>query len=78
MKITFRLDDDLVAKARAYARAHNTTLNHLIRDNLIRMTGQLDPAVAAAQFVDIAHRRAGRSDDDRSLDRMALHARPKT
>jgi hypothetical protein len=76
MNITLNADDELVAKARAYAQAHNTTLNQLIRDYLGRMTGQLDPAAAAAQFVDVARRRAGRSDDDQPLDRAALHTRP--
>jgi hypothetical protein len=76
MKITFRLDDDLVAKARAYAQSHSTTLNQLIRDYLGRVTGQLDPAAAAAQFVDVARRCAGRSDDGQPVNRAVLHARP--
>jgi hypothetical protein len=76
MNITLNAEDELVAKARAYAQANNTTLNHLIRDYLSRVTGRLDPESAAAEFAQLARNHAGRSDEGFVFDRAALHARP--
>ena len=76
MNITLNADDELVAKARAYAQAHDTTLNQLIRDYLSRVTGQLEPEAAAVEFADVARHRGGCSDDKTAWSRAALHARP--
>ncbi|MCH7613956.1 MAG: hypothetical protein IIB95_03725 [Candidatus Marinimicrobia bacterium] len=37
MNITLAAKESLIKKARAYAQKHNTTLNKLIRDYLIRL-----------------------------------------
>ena len=52
VNVTLTANEDLVAKARAYAQARNTTLNQLVRDYLQRLTGQLDPQQAAEEFAD--------------------------
>jgi hypothetical protein len=76
LNITLSADGDLIAKARAYAQARNTTLNQLVRDYLERLTGQIDPQRAAEEFAELARSRPGRSDEGYVFDRSALHARP--
>ena len=75
MNITLSADEKLVAKAREYAQAHNTTLNQLIRDYLERITGHLDPEQAAEGFIKLARMCPGCSDPGYVFDREALHRR---
>ncbi len=77
VNITLSADEDLIAKARAYAQARNTTLNQLVRDYLQRVTGQIDPKRAAEEFAELAQSRPGRSDPGFVFDRGAAHVRPK-
>jgi len=73
--ITLSADENLIAKARAYAQARHTTVNELMRDYLARISGQLDVEEAAQEFAALAHSRAGRSDEDSTFDRQAIHRR---
>ncbi len=73
--ITLSADDKLIANARAYAQAHDTTLNQLIREYLARISGQFDSDEAAGEFAALARSDAGRSDDDWAFDRQAVHRR---
>jgi hypothetical protein len=75
VNITLSAEDDLVAKARAYARTRNTTLNQLIRDYLRRLTGQINPKQAAEEFAELARKCAGRSDEGFVFDRRDAHVR---
>ena len=75
VNITLSAEDDLVAKARAYAHTRNTTVNQLIRDYLGRLTGQIDPQQAAEEFAELAQKRAGRSDEGFRFNRRDAHAR---
>ncbi len=75
MNITLTADEALIAKARAYAQARNTTLNQLVRDYLERITGRLDGPEAAKEFARIAREHAGCSDPDFRFDREAIHRR---
>lgn len=77
VNITLSADDDLVAEARAYAQARNTTVNQLIRDYLGRLTGQIAPELAAEEFAELARNQAGRSDEGYRFDRRAAHVRGK-
>ena len=77
VNITLSAEDDLIANARAYAQARNTTVNQLIRDYLGRLTGQMDPQQAADEFEELARNRGGRSDEGFVFDRRAAHARGK-
>ena len=76
VNVTLTANEDLVAKARAYAQARNTTLNQLVRDYLQRLTGQLDPQQAAEEFAELARNVPGRSDEGFKFDRREAHARP--
>lgn len=73
--VTLTANEELLAKARAYAQVRKTTLNQLIRDYLTRLTGEIDPHQAAEEFAELAHARPGRSDEGFAFDRRALHAR---
>ncbi|MGD0899482.1 MAG: DUF6364 family protein [Thermoguttaceae bacterium] len=75
VNITLSAEDDLVAKARAYAQTHNTTLNQLIRDYLGRVTGQVNPQQAAEEFADLARNHGGRSNEGFTFDRRDAHVR---
>ena len=77
VNITLSAEDDLIARARAYAQTRNTTVNQLIRDYLGRLTGQMDPQQAADEFEELARNRGGRSDEGFVFDRRAAHARGK-
>ncbi len=75
MNITLSADEQLIAKARAYAQAHNTTLNQLIRDYMERITGRLEGEQAAREFIELTQSHAGRSEPGFRFDRNAIHER---
>jgi len=77
VNLTLTADEELVAKARAYAQTRKTTLNQLIRDYLTRLTGQMDPQRAADEFAELARSHPGRSEEGYVFDRRAIHAREK-
>lgn len=77
VNITLSADEDLIAKARAYAQTRSTTINQLIRDYLGRLPGQLDPQQAAEEFAKLAHEHGGRSDEGFVFDRREVHVRGK-
>ena len=77
VNITLSAGEDLIAKARAYAQARDTTVNQLIRDYLGRLTGQIDPQQAAEEFAQLARERGGRSEEGFVFDRRAVHLRGK-
>ena len=59
--ITLALDEDTVAAGRAYARRHDTTLEALVRDLLVRtlVTGR---EAAVREMFSLMDRHPGRSD----------------
>ncbi len=75
MNITLSADEKLIARARAYAREHNTTLNQVIRDYMERLTGQTDGDATAAEFAALAREHGGRPDREFKFDRQAIHDR---
>jgi uncharacterized protein YhdP len=75
INLTLSADEDLVAKARAYAQSHQTTVNELIRQYLRRLTGELDAQQAADEFAELARSRPGRSEEGFVFDRRAAHRR---
>ncbi len=75
MNITLSADEELIARARDYARAQGTTLNQLIREYLERVTNGLDPERAAREFLELTRTNAGRSEPGFRFDRNAIHER---
>ncbi|VAX09662.1 hypothetical protein MNBD_GAMMA26-1135 [hydrothermal vent metagenome] len=75
MNITLSADTELIKKGREYAKAHNTSLNQLIRDYLLRLTGECEAEKAADEFVHIASTMSGQSDSDFRFSRDAVYDR---
>ncbi len=75
MNITLSADAELVKKGREYARAHNTSLNQLVREFLLRVTGGEDAEKAADEFMRLATDMPGKSEDDFKLFRDAIYDR---
>jgi hypothetical protein len=73
--ITLSADENLIAGARAYAQAHNTTLNELIRDYLAQIAGPLDPETAADEFARLAREQSGCSEEGWRFNREEIHKR---
>jgi plasmid stability protein len=73
MNITLSADEKLVEKARAYAAAHGTSLNQLIRDYLERLVGDANADKAAAEIAAVAHERPGNSGGDLPLRREDIY-----
>jgi hypothetical protein len=75
MNITFSADRKLIENARAKAQAQGQTLNEMIRQYMMRLTGEMDAKQAAEEFATIARDHAGRSDPGFVFDRRAIHSR---
>jgi hypothetical protein len=75
MNITLSADADLIKKGREYARAHNTSLNQLVRDYLRRITGGSDAEKAAGEFMKLARSMPGCSDSGFRFSRDAVYDR---
>jgi hypothetical protein len=75
MNITLSADTELIKKGREYAKAHNTSLNQLVRDYLLKLTAGCEAEKAADQFVRIATTTPGQSDSGFKFSRDALYDR---
>jgi len=75
MNITLSADETLIKKSRDYARAHHTSLNQLVRNYLVRLTGGNDAQQAADEFVRLASSMPGRSDEEYIFSRDAVYDR---
>jgi hypothetical protein len=73
--VTLSADEHLIAAARAYAQAHGTTLNELVRDYLAQLARPLDREAAAKEFVRLARERPGRSPEGWRFNREEVHKR---
>jgi hypothetical protein len=59
--VTIAIDEPTLIAGREYARAHHTTLNHMIRDLLRRTVVRESRAGWADEFLDAASRAGGDS-----------------
>jgi len=59
--VTIAIDDELLDAGRAYARAHNTSLNNLIRESLKRTVVKGSRATWAGEFLAVADKSRGDS-----------------
>jgi len=75
LNITLSADAELIKKGREYAKAHNSSLNQLVRDYLLRLTGGGDAEKAAEEFVRIASTMAGKSDNGYRFSRDDIYDR---
>ncbi len=75
MNITLSADEKLIKKGREYAKAHNTFLNQLVRDYLLRVTGSHQAEKSADEFAHLANTMPGRSDQKFKFSRDAIYDR---
>jgi len=75
MNITLSAKPEVIARSRAYAKAHGTTLNQMVRDYLGRVTATETGVEAAQEFANLARRSAGQSPVGFKFDRDAIHER---
>jgi len=75
MNITLSADAELIKKSREYAKAHNTSLNQLVRDYLSQLSGVNESGGAADEFVRLASSMPGRSEPGFKFVRDAIHDR---
>ena len=59
MNITLSADEEVIRKCREYARAHDTSLNKLIRDYLHKLVAKDASSSRAPEFAEIAAGYAG-------------------
>lgn len=72
MNITFSANEELIKKAREYAKRHNTSLNNLIRAHLEQISNQMDRDSAAREFETLCLEHPGESPDGYRFDRAEL------
>jgi hypothetical protein len=75
--ITLSADEALIASARAYAAAHSTTLNDLVRDYLAVLANPRDPKEVAEEFAREALEQSGCSEEGWRFNREEIHKRGK-
>ncbi|MCF6235886.1 MAG: DUF6364 family protein [Gammaproteobacteria bacterium] len=75
MNITLSADTELIKKGREYASAHNTSLNQLIRDYLLKLTGECNAEKSADEFVRIASNMPGKSASGFKFSRDEIYDR---
>jgi hypothetical protein len=73
--ITLSADEEVIAKARSYAKEHNTTVNQLIRDYLAELVGKQDSESLAAEFDKIVQQHAGYPEEGWRFNREEIYQR---
>jgi hypothetical protein len=75
MNIKLPVSAKLLARAEAYAKAHGTSLDQMIREYLEQLTEPEDGEAAAREFAVLATRHPGRSPEGFRFQRDATHHR---
>lgn len=73
MNITLSVDRTVIERARAYATAHDTSINQLVRDYLSGLVASESPQEHAALFAATARNAAGRSSEGWRFKRETIH-----
>ena len=76
MNITLSADAELIRKSREYAKAHDTSLNQLVRDYLSTLSGEYEAEKAADEFVKLALAMPGQSEVGTRFSRDEIYDRP--
>lgn len=77
MNITLSADEQLVKKAREYARRHNSSLNQLVRNFLQQITNETDLEMAAREFEVLCLEQAGKSPEHYRFSRADEYSRAR-
>ena len=75
MNITLSADPDLIKKGRAYAKTNNISLNQLVRNYLLKVTGECEAHKAADEFVHLANTQPGCSNSEFIFSRDSIYNR---
>jgi hypothetical protein len=75
--ITLSADDEVIAKARIYAKTHNTTLNQLMRDYLKQCIEQFEREAAAEAFLRLTKQCSSQPEEGWRFNREEIHRRGK-
>ena len=75
MNVTLSADEDVVKRSRAFAAAHGTSLNQLVRDYMAQIANLADLEDDAREFGELAAHSGGRAPDGYTFDRDAIHRR---
>jgi len=75
MNITLSAEKELIMKSREYAKMHHTTLNHLVRGFLDRLSGGDDVEKVVEEFKQLAESMPGKSDEGYTFSRDAIYDR---
>ncbi|MGA2796159.1 MAG: DUF6364 family protein [Thermoguttaceae bacterium] len=73
--ITLSAPEEVIEKARSYAKEHNKTLNQVVRDYLSQLCGERDAKQVAAEFAAEALPQAGCSEKGWRFNREEIHKR---
>jgi hypothetical protein len=74
--ITLSADSDVIARMRAFAAEHNTTVNQIVRDHFAELLGnRQDRQSLADEYVKFCLEHAGRSEEGWKFDREEIHRR---
>jgi len=77
MNITLSADEDVIRKAREFAKRHNSSLNTLIREYLEKLVNEKDSASAAQEFMRLSQEFAGRSPAGYRFSREEIYDRSR-
>ncbi|MGD0516670.1 MAG: DUF6364 family protein [Thermoguttaceae bacterium] len=73
--ITLSADDEVIAKARSYAKEHNKTINQLIRDYLVELVELQDREKLVEQFDELVRKNACYPEKGWRFNREEIHER---
>jgi hypothetical protein len=75
--ITLSADEDAVAKARSYAKKHNTTLNQMVRDYIAEIATKAEPESFIDEYLQFTKEHSGCSEPGWKFNREELYLRGK-
>ncbi len=75
MNLTLSADERLIKRMREHAAKRGSSLNQMIRDYMLEVTGGGEPAKQADEFVRLAKDHPGKSPHGFQFDREDAHKR---
>jgi hypothetical protein len=75
--ITLSAPDEIIERARIYAKSHNTTLNQLMRDYLKKCIDQFEREAAAEEFLRLTELCSCRPEEGWRFNREEIYRRGK-
>jgi hypothetical protein len=73
--ITLSAPEKVIAKARSYAKEHNTTINQLIREYLVELVQKQDRETLVEEFDELVRKNACYPEDGWRFNREEIYQR---